>query len=110
MMARLYLAGTVILLDAVAGRGDVSAADFDRRWVAGLRAQPRDHLAEDAPAISLDGAAGCRRELPRRAAYSLRLLLDLVATFLDTLEAEYVLFVTYKDGGSAFSLPAALLR
>ena len=37
-------------------------------------------------------------------------LLDLVATFLDTLEAEYDLFVAYKDGGSAFSLPAALLR
>ena len=37
-------------------------------------------------------------------------LLDLVAQFLDTLEAEYDLFFAYKDGGSAFSLPAALLR
>jgi hypothetical protein len=36
-------------------------------------------------------------------------LLDLVATFLDTLEAEYDLFVTYDDGGSPFSLPAAAL-
>ena len=37
-------------------------------------------------------------------------LLDLVAQFLDTLEAEYDLFFAYKDGGSAFGLPAALLR
>ena len=56
-----------------------------------------------------------RRWLPARtssspAAFRSGPLLDLVATFLDTLEAEYDLFVTYKDGGSAFSLPAALLR
>ena len=37
-------------------------------------------------------------------------LMDLIATFLDTLEAEYDLFVRYDDGGSAFGLPAALLR
>ena len=70
----------------------------------------RGMIAEDAAALS-DTAplvAGENFLVVRRI--PLGPLLDLIATFLDTLEAEYDLFVTYKDGGSAFSLPAALLR
>ena len=67
-------------------------------------------IAEDAPGI-VDTAplvAGENFLVARRI--PLGALLDLVAQFLDTLEAEYDLFFAYKDGGSAFGLPAALLR
>jgi hypothetical protein len=110
MMARLYLSGTVILLDAVAECADVSAADFDAGDGLLAYVRSRGMIAEDAAALS-DTAplvAGENFLVVRRI--PLGPLLDLIATFLDTLEAEYDLFVTYKDGGSAFSLPAALLR
>ena len=110
MMARLYLSGTVILLDAVAECADVSAADFDAGDGLLAYVRGRGMIAADAPAL-IDTApliAGENFLVARRI--PLGPLLDLIATFLDTLEAEYDLFVTYKDGGSAFSLPAALLR
>jgi hypothetical protein len=70
----------------------------------------RGMIAADAPGI-VDTAplvAGENFLVARRI--PLGALLDLVAQFLDTLEGEYDLFFAYKDGGSAFSLPAALLR
>jgi hypothetical protein len=110
MMARLYLAGTVLLLDAVAECADVSAADFDAGDGLLGYVRSRGMIAADAPALS-DTAplvAGENFLVARRI--PLGPLMDLIAMFLDTLEAEYDLFFAYKDGGSAFSLPAALLR
>jgi hypothetical protein len=110
MLARLYLAGTLVLLDAVAECADVSAADFDAGDGLVAYVRSRGMIAEDAPGLS-DTAplvAGENFLVARRI--PLGALLDLIARFLDTLEAEYDLFVTYKDGGSAFSLPAVLLR
>lgn len=110
MMARLYLAGTLILLDAVEECADVSAADFDAGNGLVGYVRSRGMIAADAPGI-VDTAplvAGENFLVARRI--PLGALLDLVAQFLDTLEAEYDLFFAYKDGGSAFSLPAALLR
>jgi hypothetical protein len=110
MMARLYLAGTMILLDAVEECADVSAADFDAGNGLVAYVRSRGMIAADAPGI-VDTAplvAGENFLVARRI--PLGALLDLVAQFLDTLEAEYDLFFAYKDGGSAFSLPAALLR
>ena len=107
MMARLYLAGTVTLLDAVAECADVSAADFDAGDGLTAYLRSRAMIAEDAPALS-DTAplvAGEGFLIARRI--PLGPLMDLIATFLDTLEAEYDLFFKYEDGGSAFSLPAA---
>lgn len=110
MMARLYLAGTAVLLDAVDECADISAADFDSG--SGLLAYVRSRglIAADAPAL-VDSApliAGENFLVARRI--PLGPLMDLAATFLDTLEAEYDLFFKYEDGGSAFGLPAALLR
>ncbi len=110
MMARLYLAGTAVLLDAVEECADISAADFDSG--SGLLAYVRSRglIAADAPAL-VDSApliAGENFLVARRI--PLGPLMDLAATFLDTLEAEYDLFFKYEDGGSAFGLPAALLR
>ena len=111
MMARLYLAGTAILLDAVAECADVSAADFDAGDELSAYVRSRGMIAADAPALSDTSPLVAGRELPHRPAYTARAkLLDLIAQFLDTLEAEYELFFRYDDGGSAFSLPAALLR
>jgi hypothetical protein len=110
MMARLYLAGTAVLLDAVAECADVSAADFDGGDGLLAYVRSRGMIAADAPSLS-DTApliAGENFLVVRRI--PLGPLMDLVAMFLDTLEAEYDLFFKYEDGGSAFGLPAALLR
>jgi hypothetical protein len=110
MMARLYLAGTITLLDAVAECADVSAADFDAGDGLTAYVRSRGMIAADAPALS-DTAplvAGESFLVARRI--PLGALMDLIATFLDTLEAEYDLFFRYEGGGPAFSLPAALLR
>lgn len=110
MMARLYLAGTAVLLDAVEECADISAADFDSGDGLLAYVRSRGMIAADAPAL-IDTAplvAGEDFLVARRI--PLGPLLDLAATFLDTLEAEYDLFFRYDDGGSAFGLPAALLR
>jgi len=109
-MARLYLAGTAVLLDAVEECADISAADFDAGDGLMAYVRSRGMIAPDAPALS-DTAplvAGEGFLVARRI--PLGPLMDLAATFLDTLEAEYDLFFRYDDGKSAFSLPAALLR
>jgi hypothetical protein len=110
MMARLYLSGTVILLDAIEECADISAADFDAG--DGLLAYMRSRglIAQDAAALSDTAPLVAGEDFLVVRRIPLGPLLDLIATFLDTLEAEYDLFVTYKDGGSASSLPAALLR
>lgn len=110
MMARLYLAGTAVLLDAVEECADVSAADFDAGDGLLAYVRSRGLIAADAPAL-VDNApliAGEDFLVARRI--PLGPLLDLVATFLDTLEAEYDLFFKYEEGGSGFGLPATLLR
>ncbi len=101
-VTRLYVAGTAILLDAVAECGDLSATDFDTGddLIAYLRS--RGLIAEDAPAIADTApiAAGDGFLVARRV--PLGVLLDLVATFLDALEAEFDLFVELpkrKDAG-----------
>jgi hypothetical protein len=108
-MARLYVAGTAILLDAVAECGDLSGTDFDTGdcLIAYLRS--RGLIPADAPAIA-DTApirAGDGFLVARRV--PLGVLLDLVATFLDALEAEFDLFVELpkrKDAGKAENRPA----
>jgi hypothetical protein len=103
-MARLYVGGTAVLLDAVAECGDLSASDFDTgdSLIAYLRS--RGLISEDSPAI-VDTApirAGDGFLVARRV--PLGVLLDLVATFLDALEAEFDLFVELpkrKDAGES---------
>jgi hypothetical protein len=109
MMARLYLSGTLVLLDAIEECADVSAADFDAGECLTAYARSRGLIAEDAPAIPDSGALAANENFLVARRIPLGSLLDLVAAFLDALEAEYDLFVTYDDGGSPFSLPAAAL-
>ncbi len=110
MMARLYLAGTAILLDAVDECADVSAADFDAGSGLLSYLRGRGMVAPDAAALSDTAPLVAGEHFLVAKRIPLGPLMDLIATFLDTLEAEYDLFVRYDDGGSAFGLPAALLR
>lgn len=110
MMARLYLAGTAVLLDAVEECADISAADFDAGGGLLGYVRSRGMIAADAPALSDTAPLVAGENFLVAKRIPLGPLMDLVAMFLDTLEAEYDLFFRYDDGGSAFGLPAALLR
>jgi len=110
MMARLYLAGTAVLLDAVAECADVSAADFDAGDGLLAYVRSRGMIAPDAPLLPDTAPLVAGEDFLVARRIPLGALLDLVAQFLDTLEAEYDLFFKYDDGGSALSVPAAYLR
>jgi len=110
MMARLYLAGTAVLLDAVAECADVSAADFDAGDGLLAYVRSRGMIASDAPLLPDTAPLVAGEDFLVARRIPLGALLDLVAQFLDTLEAEYDLFFKYDDGGSALSVPAAYLR
>lgn len=110
MMAQLYLAGTVVLLDAVAECADISAADFDAGDGLLAYVRSRGMIAADAPAISDTAPLVAGEDFLVARRIPLGALMDLIATFLDTLEAEYDLFFKYEDGGSGLGLPAAHLR
>jgi hypothetical protein len=110
VVARLYNAGTAVLLDAVAECGDMSAIDFDTADDPTAYLRSRGLIAADAPAlcdtapIRASDAFLVARRVP------LGVLLDLVATFLDALEAEFDLFVDpteRKNAGEAVQSPPA---
>jgi hypothetical protein len=109
VVARLYSGGTAVLLDAVAECGDMSAEDFDTGDDLTAYVRSRGLIAEDAPALS-DAApirVGEAFLVARRV--PLGVLLDLVATFLDALEAEFDLFLepdARKGAGAAAKPPA----
>lgn len=111
MMAKLYLAGTAVLMDAIAECADVSSTDFDAGDGLMAYVRSRGLIAADAPTLS-DTTPLCAGEdflVVKRI--PLGPLLDLVAQFLDTLEAEYELFFRFeKKADYSFDLPAFLLR
>jgi hypothetical protein len=92
IVARLYNAGTAILLDAVAECGDTSAIDFDTADDITPYLRSRGLIAPEAAALSDSAtiAAGDGFLVARRV--PLGVLLDLVATFLDALETQFDLF------------------
>jgi hypothetical protein len=97
----LFVAGTAPLADAAAELGDTDARDFNSADAALTFLRGRGLLAADA--AGLEG-------LPRLAigedyliAGRIRLgtLLDLVATFLDTLDLLFDLYADEADGARA---------
>lgn len=108
MMARLYLGGTAVLLDAVEECADVSAADFDAGSDLLAYVRSRGMIPADAPALSDTTPLVAGEDFLVARRIPLGPLLDLAAMFLDTLEAEYELFFRYDDSGS-FGLPASHL-
>lgn len=107
-VARLFVAGTASLVDAVAECADTTAVDFDTGDDLVAYARSRGLIAADAPALAdtapiapNDGFLVARR-------VPLGVLLDLVAAFLDALEAQFDLFLEHHgDGAQASSPPAA---
>ncbi len=91
----LFLAGTVPLVDAAAELGDTEARDFEAADSAMTFLRLRGLIAPDA--AGLEGLSRLAVTDDYLVAGRIRLgtLLDLVATFLDTLD---LLFDLYADG------------
>jgi hypothetical protein len=107
-VARLYLAGTVALVDAVEECGDTSAVDFDTGDDLMSYVRSRGLIAGDAAALA-DTTPIAPDEsflVARRA--PLGVLLDLVATFLDALEAEFDLFAEGVGNGEQPAMAPAV--
>jgi hypothetical protein len=108
-VARLYVAGTAVLLDAVAECGDLSAIDFDTGDDLTAYLRSRGLIEQDAPAVADSAPIGAGDGFLVAARVPLGVLLDLVATFLDALEAEFDLFVepARKSAGEPAASPPA---
>jgi len=110
VVARLYNAGTAVLLDAVAECGDMSANDFDTAGDPTAYLRSRGLIAADAPALCDTAPIKASDSFLVARRVPLGVLLDLVATFLDALEAEFDLFVEpaeRKSAGEAVQSPPA---
>jgi hypothetical protein len=101
VVARLYNAGTAVLLDAVAECGDLSATDFDTADDPTAYLRSRGLVAPEAPALSDTAPIKASDIFLVARRVPLGVLLDLVATFLDALEAEFDLFVDVPERKSA---------
>ena len=107
-IAQLFVAGTAALVDAVAECGDNTAVDFDTGDNLTAYVRSRGLIAEDAPGLvdAAPIAAGDGFLIAKRV--PLGVLLDLVASFLNALDAEFDLFPQPKNqGGQAVSPPAS---
>lgn len=91
-IARLYNAGTAILIEAVAEFGDPSATDFEDGGGAVSFLRKRGLIAEDAPGPVEGQTFAFGDDYLLAARIRLGTLLDLVAMYLDTLETHFDLF------------------
>ncbi len=105
-VARLYVAGTATLLDAVEECADTTAVDFDTGDDLMAYVRSRGIITEQAPSLADTApiAAGENFLVARRV--PLGVLLDLVATFLDALETEFDLFAEGAGSGEQAQRPA----
>jgi hypothetical protein len=97
----LFVAGTAPLADAAAELGDTDARDFQSADAALTFLRSRGVLAADA--AGLDGLARLTISEDYQVAGRIRLgtLLDLVATFLDTLDLLFDLYADAADEADA---------
>lgn len=92
-MAKLYISGTAVLVEAVAEFGDTTLADFETGDGLVSYLRTRGLIAAEAPApaegtrIAITDGFRIAQRIP------LGSLMDLVAMFLDTLETHYELYV-----------------
>jgi hypothetical protein len=85
----LFVAGTAPLVDAAAELGDLDARDFDCDDAALTFLRQRGMLAPDAAGLELVSRLAVGEDYQMAARIGLGPLLDLVATFLDTLDTLY---------------------
>ncbi len=108
-VARLYVAGTATLVDAVAECADLSAEDFDTGDDLTAYMRSRGLLAEDAAGLPDTAPIAANETFLVAKRAPLGVLLDLVASFLDALEAEFDLFPALEnESGRGLSPPASL--
>ena len=91
-VARLYNAGTAILIEAVSDFGDPTEIDFESGGGAVAFLRTRGLLVEDAPGPSDGQTFTFRDNFLVAGRIRLGTLLDLVAMYLDTLETHFDLF------------------
>ncbi|OYW54985.1 MAG: hypothetical protein B7Y80_09115 [Hyphomicrobium sp. 32-62-53] len=91
-VARLYNAGTAILIEAVSDFGDPASIDFENGGGAVSFLRTRGLLTEDAPGPSDGQTLKFRDSFLVAGRIRLGTLLDLVAMYLDTLETHFDLF------------------
>jgi hypothetical protein len=85
----LFVAGTVPLVDAAAELGDTDARDFDCDDAALTFLRRRGMLAPDAAGLELVSCFAVGEDYQVAGRIGLGPLLDLAATFLDTLDTLY---------------------
>ena len=85
----LFVAGTVPLVDAATELGDTDARDFDGDDAALTFLRRRGMLAPDAAGLELASRFAVGEDYQVAGRIGLGPLLDLVATFLDTLDTLY---------------------
>ena len=92
LIARLFLSGTAIILDAVHELSDATAAEFESGVgiLAYLRA--RGLLAADAAAPGEGATLKVTEKFPIARRLPLGALMDLVAEFLDTIELHHDIY------------------
>lgn len=102
----LFVAGTAPLADAATELGDTDARDFQSADAALTFLRSRGVLAADA--AGLDGLARLAISEDYQVAGRIRLgtLLDLVATFLDTLDLLFDLYADPADEADAGGAPS----
>lgn len=108
-VARLYVAGTATLVDAVAECADLSGEDFDTGDDLTAYMRGRGLIAGDAAGLADTAPIAANETFLVAKRAPLGVLLDLVASFLDALEAEFDLFPTLQnESGRGMHPPASL--
>jgi hypothetical protein len=93
-LVALFVAGTASLVDAAAELGDTSVRDFDTGDTASAFLRSRGVIARDAAGLEGLSHLAVGEEYLVAGRIRLGTLLDLVATFLDTLD---LLFDLYRE-------------
>ncbi len=92
-IAKLFVSGTAILLDAVKESGDARSTDFDTADGIVAYVRSRGLIAPDAPAVRAASDLTIDDNFLVAKRIALGPLLDMAAAFLDALDIEYELFV-----------------
>jgi hypothetical protein len=92
-VAKLFVSGTAILLDAVKESGDARGTDFDTADGIVAYVRSRGLIAPDAPAVRAASDLTIDDNFLVAKRMALGHLLDMAAAFLDALDVQYELFV-----------------